>query len=109
MKQLILSVLAVLLTLTPLMAGTKKVEGVLNLNTATLEELIRLPGIGKTKAEAIVSYRQSHPFKSPQELTEVKGIGPKLFQKLEGHLTVQGATTLKEASLAPARSAAVTQ
>ena len=66
-------------------------EGVININTASVEELSKLPGIGKSKAETIVTYRQAHPFKAASELTEVKGIGPKRLEKIQGHITVDGA------------------
>ena len=64
-----------------------------NLNTATKEELVALPGIGPAKAQAILDYRSAHgPFKSVEELKDVKGIGAKRFEKLKGELTVVGAS-----------------
>jgi competence protein ComEA len=64
----------------------------LNLNTATKEELIALPGIGPAKAQAILDYRHAHGgFKTVEELKDVKGIGAKRFEKLKGELTVAGA------------------
>ena len=61
----------------------------LNLNTATKEELIALPGIGPAKAQAILDYRKANGvFKSVEELKDVKGIGAKRFEKLKGELTV---------------------
>ena len=66
----------------------------LNLNTATKEELVALPGIGPAKAQAILDYRNAHgQFKSVEELKDVKGIGAKRFEKLKGELTVAGAST----------------
>lgn len=60
-----------------------------NLNTATKEELIALPGIGPAKAQAILDYRKANgAFKSVEELKDVKGIGAKRFEKLKGELTV---------------------
>ena len=60
-----------------------------NLNTATKEELIALPGIGPAKAQAILDYRKANgAFKSVEELKDVKGIGAKRFEKLKGDLTV---------------------
>jgi competence protein ComEA len=65
----------------------------LNLNTATKEELIALPGIGPAKAQAILDYRAAHgAFKSVEELKDVKGIGAKRFEKLKPELTVGGAS-----------------
>src|SRR5438093_11497757 len=70
-----------------------------NLNTATKEELIALPGIGPAKAQAILDYRSAHgPFKSVEELKDVKGIGAKRFEKLKGELKVSGASTKPAAS-----------
>jgi competence protein ComEA len=61
----------------------------LNLNTATKEELVALPGIGPAKAQAILDYRAAHGgFKSVDELKDVKGIGAKRFEKLKDELTV---------------------
>jgi competence protein ComEA len=66
----------------------------INLNTATKDELIALPGIGPAKAQAILDYRGAHgPFKTVEELKDVKGIGAKRFEKLKGELTVVGAST----------------
>ena len=66
----------------------------LNLNTATKDELIALPGIGPAKAQAILDYRSAHgQFKSVEELKDVKGIGAKRFEKLKGELTVAPAST----------------
>lgn len=61
----------------------------LNLNAATKDELIALPGIGPAKAQAILDYRSANGgFKSVEELKDVKGIGAKRFEKLKAELTV---------------------
>ena len=60
-----------------------------NINTATAQELTTLPGIGQAKAEAIIQYREANgPFKSVEQLTEVKGIGDKILEKLKDEATV---------------------
>jgi competence protein ComEA len=61
----------------------------LNLNTATRDELIALPGIGPAKAQAIIEYRNQHgPFRTIDELRKVKGIGEKLFLQIRPELSV---------------------
>jgi competence protein ComEA len=60
-----------------------------NLNTATKEDLVALPGIGPAKAQAILDYRAQHGgFKSVEELKDVKGIGAKRFEKLKPEVSV---------------------
>ena len=60
-----------------------------NLNTATVEQLTALPGIGPALAGRIVEYRQkSGSFHSTREVMNVKGIGEKNFAKLEAWLSV---------------------
>ena len=61
----------------------------LNLNTATKDELVALPGIGPAKAQAIVDYRNQHgPFKSVDEIRKVKGIGEKLFLQIKPEIAI---------------------
>jgi competence protein ComEA len=63
--------------------------GKVNLNTATAEQLTSLPGVGPKLAARIVEHRQKEgPFKTAQELMNVKGVGEKNFQKIQGYLTV---------------------
>jgi competence protein ComEA len=63
--------------------------GPVNLNTATFEELQTLPGIGATRAQQIIDYRQQHgSFKTIEELDNVEGIGPAILDKLRQFITV---------------------
>ena len=67
---------------------------VLDLNTATLSDLIRLPGIGETKAQAILDWREIHgPFRVVEDLLSVEGIGEKTLENLRHYLAV---TTIDE-------------
>jgi competence protein ComEA len=64
-------------------------KGLLDLNTATLEQLDKLPGIGESKAKAILEYRlKKGRFKRVEELMDVKGIGEKMLEKLKGSIFV---------------------
>jgi competence protein ComEA len=59
-------------------------DGKVNINTADVEKLMTIPGIGPSKASAIIQYRDEHgPFKSTDALMEVSGIGQKTFDRLE--------------------------
>jgi competence protein ComEA len=63
-------------------------QGRVNLNTASPAELATLPGIGPSKAQAIVDYRAKEPFSSPDDLRKVKGIGNKLYDSIRERITV---------------------
>lgn len=79
--------------------GKKAVTGKLNLNTATVDELMLLPGVGLSKAERVLAWRGKHgPFRRVADLRRVKGFGYKSLKKLEAHLDVKGATTLRPSS-----------
>jgi len=76
----------------PLIAATGQSPvspGLININQASLEELDALDGIGPSKAQAIIDYRNSHGgFKSIEEITKVKGIGQVTFEKIKNRITV---------------------
>jgi competence protein ComEA len=77
-------------------AESPKLSGVVNVNTASLEELQLLPGIGETRARAILAARKERgSFKSLDELVEVKGIGETSLARLRPYLTLQGKTTAR--------------
>ncbi|OEK70361.1 transporter [Staphylococcus equorum] len=61
----------------------------ININSATEEELLTVPGIGPSKAKSIIEYReQNGAFESIEQLTEVKGIGAKTLEKLGSYFTI---------------------
>jgi competence protein ComEA len=62
----------------------------ININTASVEELTNLKGVGEKYAEAIVQYRDAHgPFEDPQDIINVPGIGQKTFEANKDKITVQ--------------------
>ena len=61
---------------------------VISILTATKEEWMLLPGIGETKANAIIEYRNTHGFQSIEDVKNVKGIGDSTFEKIKEYLTM---------------------
>ena len=70
--------------------GGKKVKKKVNLNTATKDDLVLLPGIGESIAEQILIYRDEHgEFSSVEQLRKIKGIGAKKFEKLRPYVKIK--------------------
>lgn len=62
---------------------------VININTANKERLMKISGVGKTKAEAIISYREKNgDFKKKEDITKVHGIGKATFEKIKDKIEV---------------------
>lgn len=73
------------------LAGINLAYAAVNINTATPAELDGVKGIGPSKAQAIVDYRSKNgPFKSLDDLKNVKGFGEKSITKLKSELSVSG-------------------
>ena len=86
---LALTMAALLVSGTAMAAGKPAPTAKVNLNTASVEQLTTLPGVGPKLAARIVEYRQkSGAFRSTQELINVQGIGEKSFAKIEAWLSV---------------------
>lgn len=65
------------------------ISTIVNINTATLEELTTLSGIGTTKAQAIITYRTEHGnFTQIEDLKNVSGIGDSTFEKIKANITI---------------------
>ena len=77
-------------------AAEASLSGVVNVNTATPEQLAMLPGIGESKAQAILAARDERGrFESVEELLEVKGIGERALERIRPFVALKGRTTLE--------------
>jgi competence ComEA-like helix-hairpin-helix protein len=74
--------------------------GLVNLNTATPQELQHLPGVGPSKAKRIVDHRTHKPFRTVAELVRVKGFGAKTMARLRPFLTTSAPTNIGSSSSA---------
>ena len=77
-------------------AGVAEMSGsgreLINLNTASTQELLALPGIGQVRAQAIADYRaQNGPFAAVEDITKVHGIGSGIYEQVRNLVTVDGA------------------
>ena len=67
-------------------------DGRIDINTATMEQLQLLPGVGEVTAQRIIDYRTEHNgFTAIEELMEIKGIGEKTFEKMKQYVKVEQA------------------
>lgn len=92
-----IAVLIMVLVAAGLAAQAAHAEGVVNVNTAGLDELMLLPRVGPSVAQRIIDHREKNgDFKVKEDLMLVRGIGEATFALLEPYVTISGATTLTE-------------
>lgn len=83
--------LAVLISIAIIMAGTNCVSAMemVNINTASIEQLMQLDRVGANYAQRIVDYRENNgPFKAPEDIMNVKGIGKKTWEANRDRIVV---------------------
>ena len=64
------------------------IPGLININTCTLDQLLTLPGIGESKALAIIEYRKTAKFEKIEDIQNVTGIGASLYEKVKSYIEV---------------------
>jgi len=95
---------ACLLAASPALAAKKPLAPAdrIDLNRAGVAELMRLPGVGEKKAQAIIAFRAKTPFQKPEDVVKVKGLGPAWFAKVKANLAAGGGTAAPAAPAQPA-------
>ncbi len=69
--------------------NSTNLSDLININTASLEQLMTLSGIGESKAKSIISYREENGnFNEIEDITKVSGIGQALYEKIKDYITV---------------------
>ena len=77
-------------------APETRLVGVVNVNTASADQLELLPGIGPARAAAILEHRKEHKgFKRVEDLTQVSGIGERALERIRSHVALKGKTTAR--------------
>ncbi len=70
--------------------------GVVNVNEATLQQLVLLPGVGPARAQAIIAHREQRPFRRVDDLLQIRGIGRVTLERLRPYVATEGRTTLTQ-------------
>ena len=77
--------------------SSRNAASVINVNTASAEEIAAVPGLGEKKSLAIVKFREKNgPLARIEDLKKVNGIGDILFDKVRPYITVKSDTTAKQ-------------
>lgn len=107
----ILLVVAIAIVATvPAIAAEQEAKPVININTASVEQLMLLPRVGEKTAGEIVAWREKNgDFKKPTDILQVKGIGDASFELLSPYLRVDGETTLSVKQKAPRKPSKTAQ
>jgi len=99
-----------ILTLIMCLALVGTAAAVVNVNTATKEELTTVKGIGEKRAQEIIDYRKKNgDFKSVDELEKVPGIGPGTMKQIRSQVTVSGKTAADKTKTAEKSKSAATK
>jgi competence protein ComEA len=103
-----LAVAAALLASAPALAAKKGIPAGerIDLNRASVTELMRLPGLGQKRAQAIVAHRAKQPFRRVEDVLAVKGLGPAWLARVKGSVHVGGTTASAPAAAPPAAATA---
>jgi competence protein ComEA len=95
--RIVLSLMAVVLAAVTFAGAGEETSGVVNINTASAEQLQLLPRVGPALAGRIIEFREENgSYRTVDEIVAVKGIGEKSFEKLEPFIVTSGETTLTE-------------
>lgn len=73
---------------TVLIPSIEKAKTLISINSASLEDLCRLKGVGPALAKRIIDYRSVNPFDTLEEIMQVKGIGEKMLEKIRDQITL---------------------
>lgn len=68
--------------------SSNKIEGKININTADINELTKLNGIGESKAKKIIKYRENNKFNNIEDIKNVSGIGDSLYEKIKNNIEI---------------------
>lgn len=97
----IVLVLAIAFVCQKICISAEGIEGRVNINTATEDQIALLPGIGPKIAVEVVNYRASNGnFQTIDDMKKVKGVGDKKFEKIKNFVVVEGDTTIKSTKMA---------